>query len=345
MSKLISAPLDYYSFNKLFSYNAVYNFLVGARGLGKTYGAKKYVIKNAIENQEQFIYLRRYKTELLGRTTFFADIEQEFPTFDFRVDGSRAQMSPIKERGAKKRKWFTIGYFIALSNAQAQKSVAYPMVTTIIFDEFIIEKGALHYLPNEAKAFNDFYSTVDRWKDKTRVLFLANALTITNPYFLEYDILPDNKEPEEFMRKAGGFVVAHFADSKEFATGVFKTRFGQFIQDTEYAEYSVTSKFADNHDRLIASKSAAAKYYCTIQTRSGIFSVWIDFGLPEFFIQEKRPKQEIMYTIEPGHMAQGMKLLLYSDKIMQYLRAGFSNGRLYFDTPKARNAFIEIFRR
>ena len=35
-----SADLDYYSFNKVLSRNAVYNFILGARGLGKTYGAK-----------------------------------------------------------------------------------------------------------------------------------------------------------------------------------------------------------------------------------------------------------------------------------------------------------------
>ena len=38
---------SYYSFNKILSYNAVINMVMGARGLGKTYGAKRMVIKNA----------------------------------------------------------------------------------------------------------------------------------------------------------------------------------------------------------------------------------------------------------------------------------------------------------
>ena len=32
---------DFYSFDKVYSYNAVYNFIPGGRGIGKTYGAKK----------------------------------------------------------------------------------------------------------------------------------------------------------------------------------------------------------------------------------------------------------------------------------------------------------------
>jgi len=125
---------SYYSFSNVLSYAGVFNMIMGARGLGKTYGAKKIVIKNAINKGQQFIYLRRYKTELKGRNSFFADIQHEFPNEEFRVDGQYAQRKVGK-------KWETIGYFIPLSTAQANKSIAYPNVYTIIFDEFIIQAG------------------------------------------------------------------------------------------------------------------------------------------------------------------------------------------------------------
>ncbi len=54
---------------------------------------------------------------------------------EFRVEGQYAQRKVGKN-------WETIGYFIPLSTAQANKSIAYPMYT-IIFDEFIIDKGSL----------------------------------------------------------------------------------------------------------------------------------------------------------------------------------------------------------
>ena len=123
---------SYYDFSKVLSYNATYNFLVGARGLGKTYGAKKLVIKKFLRGGEEFVYLRRYKTELATRTTFFDDIGQEFPNLGFRVNGSLAQV--CRNPDAEKPHWETMGYFIALSNAQTRKSVAYPKVTHIIFD-------------------------------------------------------------------------------------------------------------------------------------------------------------------------------------------------------------------
>ena len=54
----------YWSINKLLSYNALFNFVVGERGVGKSYGAKVYVANNFIKKNEEFVYIRRYKTEL-----------------------------------------------------------------------------------------------------------------------------------------------------------------------------------------------------------------------------------------------------------------------------------------
>ena len=85
-------------FRQILSYNAVINMVMGARGLGKTYGAKRMVIKNMLEKGEQFIYLRRYRPELKGCKTFFADISHEFPEYEFRVHGNEAQY-----RGASPR--------------------------------------------------------------------------------------------------------------------------------------------------------------------------------------------------------------------------------------------------
>lgn len=335
---------SYYSFDKIMSYNATYMFVVGARGLGKTYGAKKFVIKDALRNGNQFIYLRRYKTELLGRGTFFADIAHEFPTHDLRVNGSMAEAAPITTRTEKKRKWEVIGYFASLSTAQTQKSVAYPKVKTILYDEFIIEKGALHYLAREAKILNDFFSTVDRYKDKTRVIFMANAISIDNPYFLEYKILP--QEGEEIVIKGGGFIACHFVDSAQFGSEVLQTKFGKFIADTEYAEFAVGNKFADNNDNMIGTKGGKASYTFTVETRSGIFSVWIDWAGPYFYIQERRPKEESLFlTTVPEWMTNDKVLAHNGHKLFGYLRAAFRGGRAFFDTPVARNAFIELFQR
>lgn len=338
-------PSSYYDFGPILSRNAVYNFILGARGLGKTYGAKRKAIRDFRDKGNQFIYLRRYNTELKSvKTTFIADIAHEFPELQFRLQGEELQ---ARRTGADdKRAWETMCYFVALSKSQQKKSVSYPLVKTIIFDEFIIDRGVIHYMANEVKAFNDFYSTVDRYKDKTRVIFLANSVSIMNPYFIEWDLAP--KRNDEWITKFNGFMVCHFPKAEAFVGEVFETRFGQFIQNSEYADYAVGSEFSDNSDTLLRQKTPEARYTATIETKTGTFTLWIDNkgqGAPMFYVSSKHPKREVIWTLLPERMDEDRVLIEYADKTLQYLRSGYSRAKVYFDRPQTRNAFIGIYKR
>lgn len=344
MSAATRQRLAFYNYDKIYSYNGVFNIIVGARGLGKSYGAKVKAVKAAVKKGDEFIYLRRHDEELKrAKDVFFADILDEFPGYHFRVNSYVAEMSETGEKGS----WKVIGYFHALSQAQSMKSTPFPNVRTIIYDEFIIEKGLVQYLSNEAMKLINYYSTIDRYRDQVKVFLLANNVTINNPYFLEWKILPT--ETDEFIIKEDGFVVAHFPDSEEFKAGVYKTRFGKFIANSEYADYAVGNVAADNHDGLLKLKNAEARYAYSIETESGgVFSVWIDWKAPkgpEYYFQEKRPKQEILFTLSPQRMQEGKTLLFKQDKLVSILRTAFRNNKASFDTQRARNVFIEIFKR
>lgn len=339
----------YYSFAKLDSYNAAYNFAVGGRGIGKTYGRKLAAIRRALKTPEQFIYLRRYKDELKASIRTFVDdmiANGEFDEWEFRVNGNRLEASGIEFKGEKKREWKILGYFLSLSTAQSQKSVAFPLVTEIIFDEFIIERGAIHYLPDEANVFNNFYSTVDRGQDKTRVYFLANAVSITNPYFLEYDIKADAEIIRRGKLDDGTyFMVCHIIKSEEYAQSLSKTKFGQFISGTDYEAYAVGNVFHDNNEHLLAFKDESARYLYTLRTGKGTFSIWYNGISGNFYAQQKLPREQKIYVTAPELMRSGTYLMQRNDKLLGYLRTAFTKGVLSFDEPKTRNALIEIFKR
>lgn len=371
MSVSGTRKFSYYSFAKILSYNGTMNHCVGGRGIGKTYGAKKKVTRDAIKNtvfnetpvitmrrgieyQEmveegvclhQFIYVRRYKEELqMAQHTFFADYQHEFPDWDFRVQGWEAQMSHVKHAGERKRKWITIGFFVPLSVAQKFKSVSFPNVKWIIFDEYILEKGATHYLPNEAVAFDNFYSTVDRYKDKTRVLFLANAVSITNPYFLARKIRPDDIDENGFIRLDDGYLVVHFIESEKFESEVYQTKFGKYIQGTAYADYAVGNQFLDNSHILLGSKGSKAYYILSIEDVNGKFSVWFDPDADKYFFLERGTKDEKIYTMSPHLMAENKTLMTKTNKSLAMLHNAFNNDRMRFDSDVSRNAFVEIFK-
>jgi hypothetical protein len=346
----------YYDYRKALSYNCVFNFIVGGRGLGKTYGAKRLGIRNCLNKGEEFIYLRRYKEELkAARDTFFADIEAEFPNHDARLFGNKGQVSPILIRDNsesetewkarnKNRVWTTACYFVALSVAQGQKSVAFPKVTLVIFDEFIIERATNSgYLKGEVSALLNFYNTVDRGQDKTRVLLLANSVSIMNPYFAEWEIRPD-KLPELSTMK-DGFILCHFPDSALFATSIYQTRFGKFIAGTEYADYAIGNQFKDANDTLIEDKTSNAKYKYSLETEAGIFSVWYDMSQSTYFVLSKRPGNERLLTLVSETMDKNKIRVSFTEPVLKSLRSAFNRGSVVFDKPSSRNAFVPVFDR
>lgn len=338
----MSKVFKWYNIARLFSFGAMFMFVAGGRGIGKTYSGKKYIINRAIKHREQFIYLRRFKSDLKMRAGFFSDIAYEFPEWEFQVNGSLAQM---RKRGEDKAKWIDIGMFVALTNAQNYKSGAFPNVKTILFDEFIIEKGFTRYIDDEYNVFLNFYNTVDRWQDKTKVLFFANAVSIDNPYFVELSVRPT--EQGQFIQdpSGGNFWVAEFPDSAAFADQVFETRFGKFIKNSEYAKYAVGNEFADNHEKLLESKNSHARYEFTLETRKGTFSIWRDLRAGKFYVQGKQPKDPVVYTMVAASMSEEKTLIVFGDRPLSELRTAYRHGRVFFDTPPTRNNFLEVFRR
>lgn len=359
----------YYDFRMIDSYPAMIKMVVGGRGLGKTFGGKKKGIKKALRAKKvmldgrlnstnQFMYVRRTVEELkAAKLTFFTDIAEFFPNHDLRVEGAFGMAAEIVKRKPneddkefkkrlKERKWFVICHFKALSVAQQQKSTSFTYVTVMYFDEFIIEDSAQNqYLKREVDALINLYNTVDRAQDKTTLFMFANSVSIMNPYFSYFKIRPD--QLGEFSIHAGGNIVCHFPDSAEYQKSIYQTRFGKFIRDymPEYAEYAVGNKFGDSHDSLVGNKSPDAKYKFTVETVEGYFSVWYDRLLGKYFILGTRPGNERILTFITANMGKGKILVNYAEPVIRNLRHAFNHGKVVFDEPSTRNAFVPIFDR
>ena len=67
---------------------------------------------------------------------------------------------------------------MTLSTAQDLKGSNFPNVTTLIFDEFIIEEGQKkYYLHNEVFVFLNLIETIARMRD-VRVFLLGNPANV-----------------------------------------------------------------------------------------------------------------------------------------------------------------------
>lgn len=322
----------YYDINKTLSYNTLFNFVIGPRGAGKTYAAKKRAIKNFLKNNEQFVYVRRYDTEMPSAEmkNFFDDVGLEFPDHCFtsgnglfRIDGSIA------------------GWYVALSKAQMLKSVPFPNVTMIIFDEFIIDVGAYRYLPKEVTSFLELYSTVSRDRD-VPVFFLSNAITFTNPYFIYFDILLEEGQ----TLKIKNDISIEFVKNDEFVNHMKETRFGKLIENTEYGKYSIENRFLRDTDTFIEKMSNTCRYLMTLIIEGKSYGAYIDNIKDLVYISEKIDSTATKVTFDTDtHDSTTLLLKKGGSVMLQTLLEYYSLGRLRFETLNAKNICSKMLRR
>lgn len=327
--------MAWYDINKTLTYNCLFNFIIGNRGSGKTYGAKKRAIKNFIDKGHQFIYLRRFQEELDETAeSYFNDIclNNEFPD---AVIEYRAGKYYLNDQ--------LFGYAMALTKAKSVKSISFPLVYLIIFDEFLIEdNGYSRYLKNEVKQFLSFYMSIDRYRGCI-VFFLANSVSMINPYTLFFDLsLPYGSN---IVRK--GDVLLQLVQDDEFIKERKQTRFGKLIAGTDFEEYAIENKFTQDSKTFILKKSEKSQYYFTFYYMGEKFGVWVDYSQGKFYVsQNVDPSCKIAYSITVDDHSPNTMLLRQINKAVLFKTfiENYKLGNVYFESQKIKNIVYEVIK-
>lgn len=323
----------WYDCKKTLTHNCLFNFVIGNRGGGKTFSCKKWCVDDFIKNKNEFIYLRRYETELKGNNNFFKPLLKEglYKAHEFEVKGNKYFIDGK-----------VCGYSYPLSKAITLKSNEFPTVTKIIFDEFIIDKGSYHYLANEVEMFLEFYESIARMRD-VRVFFLANAITQINPYFLYFGLqLPYQTN----VVKKNDILLEMVADD-EYIEKKKKTRFGKMLEGTQYEKYSIENNFLRDKLNMIEKKGKNAKYYFTFILNDEKYGVWLDYDKYIFYLSYNIDEfNQFRYALTYEDHTENTMLLKSIQKlplVKNFIEA-YKLGAVRFENVKLRNIAFEIIR-
>lgn len=189
--------MKFYKIDNMLKTKADLKYLMGGRNIGKSYQVKlKVALEKAFENGTEFIYLRRYKEDMKNQlvTDYFADMNVPEITkgkfSEIYTYQSNIYFINRTEDGRPTDKML-IGRAHCLSTAEHYKSIMFPKVTDILFEEFIPEKGS--YLPNEPSKLQSYISTIARTRRIT-VWLIGNTISKLCPYFNEWGLDNVNKQ-------------------------------------------------------------------------------------------------------------------------------------------------------
>lgn len=271
---------------KILSFRAFLNFLIGNRGSGKTYGFKTWSIDDYIKSKKQFIWLRRYGTEIdIMKRSFFDDIASKYPNHKFSCKGS-------KKSGTFYMDGDELGYYFALSTSSIAKSSSFPRVDKIIFDEFLIMGNTYKYLADEVVLLLEFIETIfrNREQDPTAikprgVYLLGNNITLANPYFLYFNI-PAFKG-RFWQDRTRSICVEKYSDP-EFVEVKKTSKIGLLTADTAYSEYSIENKSFLDNDKFIANRPKKnCDFQCSIDYKGHTLGFWLDYKNGNMYVNKQ----------------------------------------------------------
>lgn len=247
MNNKIYLPSGYLNIRGILSYKCTFNFIVGGRATGKTYGA----LSTVLDDNIKFMLMRRTQAQ--------ADLinKPDFSPFKPVCDDKHIEITtaPVSNYNAKFIKdEAVIGYTCALSTIANMRGFDASDVKLLIYDEFIPER---HERPikSEGSAFLNAYETMNRnrelkGKRPLTVLCLANAFDIANPIFLELGLVGIAEKMKQNGRELyidrEKSILILMPDSKKILKEKNETALYKLTEGSEFSKMALNNEFIYN---------------------------------------------------------------------------------------------------
>lgn len=177
-------------------------FIYSGRNRGKSFEISTQLIADAYYDHKQFGYIRRNDATNYEVEQYFAD-KSEFikDMTDGMYEGITRDKGKLyfykyeeNEKGDLVRYMSNAacGYFFALSRQSAFKSLQYPELYNLIYEE-VLTDGA--YLNAEPEKLMNLYSTCKRNKTGFRMFLVSNTISVVNPYSASWGIYLNKNKP------------------------------------------------------------------------------------------------------------------------------------------------------
>ena len=320
----------YVNSNKWYSYDYCSMFIIyGGRGVGKTTSLAFHVVDNFVNKGEEFVYVRRYKTELKKAQGMLNPLYSGITIQGIGQGGFQWTNNGVR-----------LGYGLALTAEQTFKSgVDFSKVTTLIFDEFTILRGGTYrYLDEEVKHFLELISTVFRTRTNYKIFLLGNNLDAFNPYS-EYFNIP--VFDEKYIDKERGLYCEFLKHNPNLLKKEQETPLYKLTKGTEYGDYHYENKVLVTKTGTIGVKDPNAKLLCRLVVNRVTLNIYrqnVDTMFVEF--RDKVIKDDWSYIIlentKPNYLYVGM---YRTSNVCKFIDICYFNDMVLYSCDRAISVF------
>ena len=326
------------TFRRLKACHRTVNFVVGARGIGKTFGWKDDAVENFLKTGDQFLYMRRYDKEL-------TDVKARDLFFPYELREKYKEHELVFRNGVYTIDGHTAGFPFALSTSASMKSIEYDRVKSVCFDEFIIPNSSkIGYLQSEIFLFNEALVTIGRLR-APQFFLMSNNVSWSNPYFTRYKIKRPTKEQLEkeiILYKTYSLTIPK---AEKYLHKVEQSPIGQFLMETDpdYFRYAFNNEIADEDNDFIAERPVNTRYFCTISLDGQRVGVWTDnTGL--LYVSDKTdPASPFEFNFKSGELKKS-RVQLRKGGMFERIKTAYLSDELFYEDADIKGIVADLMR-
>ena len=225
------------------------------------------------------------------------------------------------------------------------KSVDFPDVNKIIFDEFIIKKNkALTYLTDEVQLI----STVERpitdesgnEVTEMKIWLLANAITFANDYFYFFNVKPFRSR---FYHDKERDIVVEQCENNLYVESVKKTRFGKLVKGTKYSDYAIDNEYLLDDNSFIKKKSPNSIFIMNIRYDGHEWGIYAD--IENVYVTWKIDKTKPFFVFtNKDHKLDSLLIKSIRGTKFDVLLANYQMGLVYCENIMIKNKFSDFMK-
>lgn len=300
------------------------NFILGERGVGKTFTTLEWCVKRALKHDEEFVYMRRYESELKDVDSLLSPLplfskDPLIQSCSFKVKGNDFYADDK-----------LIGHWVALSTSNHLKGTAFPKVKYLIYDEFLAESGVTRELKKEMFKFYNILETLFRMRE-FRCFLLANTTSFQCCYKSELKLqLPFGGN--EFWYHPKKSILVQITNNIPYREAKMESPVGKLVEGTAYAEYSINNKFYMDSNTFIKKRTGSHYEILNFVFKGLKYGLYISKKSREMIIDYSKNQEITDYVIKDAEMTdEGARILSRSNHpVFKYMRNYYEYSNLYY---------------
>lgn len=322
----------------LFAFGCNIMIVIGARGIGKTFSFKRYCMNRFFDKGYMFAWLRdsdiaRRQLSSNNGAKFFDDVgKMKLHTEKFvgRIDGETIRLNGK-----------TAGYLMPSNTFQNYKGNDFDSINTIVYDEFIAERGTSYRGSRSWEIINMLY-TIARNKKDIKIILLANALERGDELLQTFGLNIKDDSKGIYVDRSKGIACYYCDNSPSFEEERRNSVMGKAIKGTQFEDNLFHNNFGDDTLQYYGKRPPYCKLHIILCDK--ISSVRL-YDAPDGFIyacNDFNPNTQVnmRYTTDFGAVDSHRALL--SKYARDTLVQAFSNNQVRFDSANTKNAFVRI---